>query len=139
MFYRSFMFTIKLTERYSISLYPASTYGCVCMLNHFSHVWTFATLWTVACQGPLSTTFSRQEYWSAGVGYHALLQENFLTQGSNPSPELLMDSLLLSHQGSPHITTPIINITHQSGTFLSFIYFLTKAELHQYSIITHNL
>ena len=29
-----------------------------------SHVWFFATLWTVACQAPLSTGFPRQEYWS---------------------------------------------------------------------------
>ena len=33
----------------------------VCM---FSHVWLFATPWIVACQAPLSTEFSRQEYWS---------------------------------------------------------------------------
>ena len=35
---------------------------CVCML---SHVWLFTTLWTLACQAPLSIGFSRQEYWSA--------------------------------------------------------------------------
>ena len=29
-----------------------------------SHVLLFATLWTVACQAPLSMGFSRQEYWS---------------------------------------------------------------------------
>ena len=29
-----------------------------------SHVWLFATPWTVAYQGPLSMEFSRQEYWS---------------------------------------------------------------------------
>ena len=28
------------------------------------HVWLFATLWTVACQAPLSMEFFRQEYWS---------------------------------------------------------------------------
>ena len=28
-----------------------------------SHVWLFATPWTVACQAPLSMEFSRQEYW----------------------------------------------------------------------------
>ena len=27
-----------------------------------SHVWLFATLWTIACQAPLSMGFSRQEY-----------------------------------------------------------------------------
>ena len=36
----------------------------VCMLSCFSHVHLFATRWTVACQAPLSTGFSRQEYWS---------------------------------------------------------------------------
>ena len=29
-----------------------------------SHVRLFATPWTVTCQAPLSTGFSRQEYWS---------------------------------------------------------------------------
>ena len=37
---------------------------CACMLSPFSPVWLFATLWTVACQAPLSLGFSRQEYWS---------------------------------------------------------------------------
>ena len=35
-----------------------------CMLNRFSCVELFMTLWTVACQDPLSMGFSRQEYWS---------------------------------------------------------------------------
>ena len=34
------------------------------MLSHFSRVWLFATLWTVARQAPLSMEFSRQEDWS---------------------------------------------------------------------------
>ena len=34
------------------------------MLSHFNRVCLFATLWTVACQAPLSTGFSRQEYWN---------------------------------------------------------------------------
>ena len=29
-----------------------------------SHIQLFETLWTVACQAPLSLGFSRQEYWS---------------------------------------------------------------------------
>ena len=36
----------------------------VLVLNCFSRVRLFATLWTIACQGPLSMGFSRQEYWS---------------------------------------------------------------------------
>ena len=35
-----------------------------CVLSHFSHVQFCVTLWTVACQAPLSMGFSRQEYWS---------------------------------------------------------------------------
>ena len=34
------------------------------MLSHFSRVWLCATLWTAAHQAPLSTGFSRQEYWN---------------------------------------------------------------------------
>ena len=36
----------------------------MCVLNRFSCVQLFATLWTVACQAPLSRRLSRQEYWS---------------------------------------------------------------------------
>ena len=35
-----------------------------CALSLSSHVWLFATLWTVAHQTPLSMGFSRQKYWS---------------------------------------------------------------------------
>ena len=34
------------------------------MYQVLSCVWVFATLWTVTCQAPLSTGFSRQEHWS---------------------------------------------------------------------------
>ena len=34
-----------------------------CVLSLFSRVQLFATLWTVACQAPLSMEFSKQEYW----------------------------------------------------------------------------
>ena len=36
----------------------------VCVLNCFSCVQLFATLWTVAHQAPLSMGFPRQEHWS---------------------------------------------------------------------------
>ena len=35
----------------------------MCMLNRISHVQLLVTLWTVACQAPLSVGLSRQEYW----------------------------------------------------------------------------
>ena len=34
------------------------------MLSSFSGVQLFVTLWTIACQAPLSLGFSRQEHWS---------------------------------------------------------------------------
>ena len=55
-----------------------------CVLSHFSHVWLFATPWTVACQAPLSMGFSRQEYWS-GLP--------FLPPGDLPYPEIEPASL----------------------------------------------
>ena len=59
--------------------------------------WTelLVTQWTITCQAPLSMGFPRQEYWS---GCHFLLQGTLI---SPESPALQMDSLALSHQGSP--------------------------------------
>ena len=34
------------------------------LLNCFSYVWFFVSLWIIASQAPLSMGFSRQEYWS---------------------------------------------------------------------------
>ena len=39
-------------------------FNFACMLSCFSCVRLFATLWTVACQAPLSMGFSREDYWS---------------------------------------------------------------------------
>ena len=39
------------------------------MLSRFSHVRLCATLWTAAHQAPLSTGFSRQEYWSGAISF----------------------------------------------------------------------
>ena len=69
------------------------------MLNRFSHVWLLVTLWSVACQAPLSMGFSKQE---TGVGCHALLQGIFLTHGW--SPHLL--SLLQWQMGSLPLVPP---------------------------------
>ena len=53
-----------------------------CMLCHFSHVWLFATLWTIGHQAPLSMGFSRQEYW--GV-LPCLPPGNLLNLGTEPA------------------------------------------------------
>ena len=73
---------------------------CACVL---SRVWLFATLWTVACQAPLSMGFSRQEYWSGLPCPH---QGDFPCQRIKPMslvpPALQADSLPLSYRGSPN-------------------------------------
>ena len=67
-----------------------------------SHVQLFAAPWTTACQSPLTTEYSRQEYW---VGCHFLLQEIFPTQGSSTRPLCLLpwqvDSLPLVSREKP--------------------------------------
>ena len=35
------------------------------MLSYFNYLQLFVTLWTAACQAPLSMGFSKQEYWVA--------------------------------------------------------------------------
>ena len=47
--------------------YHRSSYMRECLLSSFSHIWLLATLWTVACQAPLSMGIL-QEYWS-GLSY----------------------------------------------------------------------
>ena len=66
-----------------------------------SHVWLFATLWSVAHQAPLSKGFSRQEYWSG-------LQ--FPSPGDLPNPgierrfpTLQADALISEPPGKPNI------------------------------------
>ena len=48
-------------------------------VKSLSGVWLFVTLWTVACQAPLSIGFSRQGYWS-GLA--------FLSPGDLPHPRI---------------------------------------------------
>ena len=64
----------------------------VCMLSHFSHVWLFATPWTVACQAPLSMRSSRQEYWSGLI---------FPSPGDLPGPGIKPGSPALQADSLP--------------------------------------
>ena len=72
------------------------------MPSCFSHVQLCATLWTAAHQAPLSTGFSRQEYWS---GLPCSPTGDISDSGIEhmcPAPlALQVYSLLLSHQGRP--------------------------------------
>ena len=73
---------------------------CVCILNHFSHVQLFVTLWSP----PGSSVHFLSPGKNSGVGCHALLQQIFPTQGSNPGLLHCKQILYhLSHQESPGI------------------------------------
>jgi len=58
-----YFYTKSLFSSFSYPLIRCIDFMC-CVLSCFSRVQLFATLWTRACQAPLSMGFSRQEYWS---------------------------------------------------------------------------
>ena len=73
-----------------------------CVPSPFSGVQLFATLWTIACQAPFSMGFSRQEYWSGlSCPPPEALPHPEIKPKSPAAPALQVDSLPLSHQGSP--------------------------------------
>ena len=64
-----------------------------------SRIRLFVTPWTVAHQAPLSMEFSKQEYWSRLPFPSTGDLPNLGTESG--SPALQVDSLPLSHLGSP--------------------------------------
>ena len=93
----------KITTKYS-KFSPEFPCKDACVhAKSFRRVHIFVPLWTVACQAPLSMGFSRQEYWS---GLPCPPPGDLPDPGIehiSPAPTVLqVDSLLLSHQGSPY-------------------------------------
>ena len=87
-----------------------------CVLSCFSHVQPIATLWTIACQAPLSMGFSRQEYWS---GLPCPPPEDLPNPWMEPTSALQADSFLLSYQGSPKIDISSVQLVQFSHSVLS--------------------
>ena len=87
----------------------SDTHHCCCLLRRCSVI-GFVTLWTVALQAPLSTGFSRQEYWS-GLLYPPPgdLPDPEIKPTSPDFPAPQVDSLPLNHRGSPGVAelTPL--------------------------------
>ena len=82
----------------------SKVYGCMRAQSLQSCV-TLQILWIITCQAPLSLEFSRQEYWS---GLLCPPPGDLPDPGIKPvSPALQVDSLLLSHQGSPQKSTDL--------------------------------
>ena len=96
----------------------------MCVLSCFTRVWHFATAWTVACPAPLSTGFSRQEYWSGlpcpppghlpnpGIELVPLtspmLAGGFFTTSTtweaHPSADTWINTMWYSHTGECYLT-----------------------------------
>ena len=69
---------------------------CSAVLNHFSRVQLFVTLWTVAHYTPLSMVFSKQECWS-GLPCHP--------PGDLPNPGIKPTSLMYPALAGGFFTT----------------------------------
>ena len=103
---------------------------CVCVLCSVdSVVYDSVTLQTVAYQAPLSMEFSRQKYWS---GLPCTPPGDLPDPGIKPSSSALqVDSLLLSHLGSPqNVMRPVQILSCSPGvtsplfTYWDFVSFL---------------
>ena len=95
---------------------------------HFSHVRSFVTLWTAACQAPLSLSSPGK---NAGVGCPVLLQRIFPTQGSNPRLLHLLywhtRSLPLAPPGRP-LAIAVFVIKHWAADAITEAKCLLKRE-----------
>ena len=125
-----------------------------CMLSHFSCVWLFATLWTVAHQAPLSVGFSRQEHWS---GLPFLSPEDLPDPGIKPRSPALQASylpaiLILIHFSLTHFYSlvfilqpwqtpagsPLITLFHSTGPLFMFSFCLSFQSTPFFTWLTYN-
>ena len=109
---------------------------CVCSVTSVVSD-SFVTLWTIACQAPLSMEFSRQEYWS---GLPCPPPGDFSNPGIKPAaPALQVDSLPLSHQGSPRSTWRNIKniVLHERSQSQKDTYYINCNYVKNRQIHTH--
>ena len=85
-----------------------------------SHVWLFATLWSVNFQSPLSMGFFWQEYWN-GLLFPPLgdLPHSGTESVSPASPALQEDFLLLSNWGGPVVIVKLHKISNKLKSFFT--------------------
>ena len=85
---------------------------CVCVLVTQSCLTICQSLWTVACQAPLSMGFSRQEYWS---GLPCSSSGYLSDPGIEPGPPALQaNSLPSKPPGKPYICSVQFSSVTQS-------------------------
>ena len=113
-------------------------YMNACQVASFSCVQFCATLWTVACQAPLSMRFSRQEYWS---GLPCPPPGDLLTRGSNLSLLCLLHWQAVSLQIAPpkfplSFWCPAISLRSWSVDSILFILLVTFPESNDSWLLT---
>ena len=115
------------------------------MPSHFSRVWLFAILWTIARQASLSVEFSRQECWSGlPCPPPGDLPDSGIGSVFPAAPALQVDSLPLSHQYSWAVYIYIILDFKLQLWVMKSRSYLTHAlidlliwEIFEHMIITH--
>ena len=96
------------------------TKEALCMLSRFSHVLSFATLYTVSHQAPLCPWDSPGKI--TGVDFHALFQKIFLIQESNLHLSCLLNWHMCSyhqcHLGSLVLCSVLVRLQTLTSVFL---------------------
>ena len=120
------LFFIELLLNYAIVELRIAELCCTVLL--LSHVWLFATPWTVARQAPLSMGFSRQEDWS---GFPCPPPGDLPNPGMElRSPTLQEDSLPTELPGKLNYSVVLITAAQQSD---SVTHTHTHTHTHIYS------
>ena len=106
------------------------------MLSCFSHVQLFVTPWTVACQIPLFTGFSRQEYWSE---LPCSLPEDLPDPG--PEPTSLMSPALVGRLFTTSATweDEIIQVKDNNPLNKEVASYVPWAKLDQKSVFVNTV
>ena len=86
------------------------------MISHFSRVWPFVISWTIAQQAPLSTGFSRQEYWS---GLSCPLPGDLPNPALEARSTALQVDPFLSEPPGKHKVIDVVILTLLQGNFLT--------------------
>ena len=117
---------------------------CVCVCKSLSLVRLFATPWTVARQAPLSTEFSRQEYWS-GLSFplpgdlpNPGIKPEFPAKADSLSSEPLEKSTILQFKKTMALFR-FLNPFFSSHTSYLILAFLTSACLQASTLWSHSV
>ena len=109
---------------------PSPTKSNVCVCSVAQSCLTLCTPWSVGRQAPPSMGFSGQEYWS-GLPFSTPgdLPDPGIEPTSPTSPALQVDSLLLSHRGSPKKAIHVLKTAPRyTNSHSSFIHNIEKEE-----------